>query len=361
MKVLLVGEYSGVHTDLAAALKKRGVFAATANNGDGFKDYKRDIDLKTAGRNKLHTFLNVVRKFYALYTCIKKNDFDVIQVINPKIFPGYFNNLFYKMLFRQRSKVFLLSCGEDVVVWKAYKSGVFRYYAFDGQLEKDLPKDARPWEDEYWMKFITDLSKKVSAIIPLCVEYKMAYEKYFGKLPFVPLSINCSLPVVYDTDKYEKITIYHGVNKGREGAKGSDIILEALKAISEKYADRVDVRVTHSIPFREYLNVLRKANIVIDQTSCYSVSMNALYSMLSGCVVLGGGEPEYLESIGAAETPVINILPDANDIFDKLSFLIENPEQIESMGKWSVDFVKAYHDVNKNSEKFIKIWEKYPQ
>ena len=37
---------------------------------------------------------------------------------------------------------------------------------------------------------------------------------------------------------------------------------------------------------------MKKANIVIDQTSCYSTGVNALIAMAQGKVVLGGAEPD---------------------------------------------------------------------
>ncbi|TOI27410.1 hypothetical protein CGI63_23185, partial [Vibrio parahaemolyticus] len=45
MRVLLLGEYSGVHTNLAMVLKELGHDVITVSDGDGFKSFPRDVDL----------------------------------------------------------------------------------------------------------------------------------------------------------------------------------------------------------------------------------------------------------------------------------------------------------------------------
>ena len=46
MKILLLGDYSNVHNTLAEGLKALGHDCVVASNGDHWKNYPRDIDLK---------------------------------------------------------------------------------------------------------------------------------------------------------------------------------------------------------------------------------------------------------------------------------------------------------------------------
>ena len=46
MKVLLVGEYSGVHNNLKKGLEKLGVKVILINGGDAWKSFGADIDRK---------------------------------------------------------------------------------------------------------------------------------------------------------------------------------------------------------------------------------------------------------------------------------------------------------------------------
>ena len=47
MKVLLVGEYSGVHNNLKRGLEKLGVKVILINGGDSWKNFDSDIDRKS--------------------------------------------------------------------------------------------------------------------------------------------------------------------------------------------------------------------------------------------------------------------------------------------------------------------------
>ena len=45
MKILLLGEFSNVHNNLAEGLRTLGHDVTTANGGHGWSNYHRDIDL----------------------------------------------------------------------------------------------------------------------------------------------------------------------------------------------------------------------------------------------------------------------------------------------------------------------------
>ena len=46
MKILLLGDYSNVHATLASALRTLGHEITLASDGDSWKNYPRDVDLK---------------------------------------------------------------------------------------------------------------------------------------------------------------------------------------------------------------------------------------------------------------------------------------------------------------------------
>ena len=46
MKVLLLGEYSGVHTNLSKALKEKGYLVDLIHNGDSYKEFDADYLIK---------------------------------------------------------------------------------------------------------------------------------------------------------------------------------------------------------------------------------------------------------------------------------------------------------------------------
>jgi glycosyltransferase involved in cell wall biosynthesis len=358
-RILLVGEYSGVHTDLADALKKRGHYVVTAHSGDSFKNYPRDFDLNITGKSKLSRLYEGAIKHYRFYRMIKKEKFDIIQFINPALFPPYLDNMLFAQIFKIKSKFVLLACGGDTLVWQAYKKGLYKYYPYDGLSAADLENTRSFYESERLNKLSDKIYNRVDKIIPLLVEYLMAYESQSAKIHFIPLSIDCNRigkEKFKDVSVGNKIKIYHPVSKGRETEKGSDIILKVLEKIGAEYQDRVEIITSQSISFEAYKKNLAGMDIVIDQIYSYSPSMNALYSMSLGKVVLGGAETEYLNQLNISSAPIINIIADFDDMYNKLVTIIKDPEQIKKIGKESLDFVRQYHSVEKTVVQFEKVW-----
>ena len=52
MKILLLGDYSNVHATLASALRTLGHEVTLASDGDSWKNYPRDVDLKRPSLGK---------------------------------------------------------------------------------------------------------------------------------------------------------------------------------------------------------------------------------------------------------------------------------------------------------------------
>jgi glycosyltransferase involved in cell wall biosynthesis len=360
MKILLLGEYSGVHTDLAIALKKRGYHVIAASNGNAYRDFPRDFDLGVKGRNKFTRYIRILYRYYSLIRLMQREKFDVIQLINPGIFPRQIERIVYKYLFRVKAKKFLLACGDDDVIWDAYREGIFRYYVFTWQLKHDMAGQKVYWDDPALRRLSKKLREHVHAVIPLCIEYKMAYDRIFPKLPFIPLSIDTQkLNFDIRNKNYDEIIIFHGWAKGREGAKGTFMIREALSRIEEKFGNRVKVVYSESLPFAQYKDLLARATIVVDQPNGYCPSMNALYAMFFGCTTLSGNEPEYLDIMGINGAPVVNILPDADDIYKKVEDLVLNPDNIKKIGMEAHQFVKDHHSVHLTVDKYLSVWENY--
>lgn len=80
--------------------------------------------------------------------------------------------------------------------------------------------------------------------------------------------------------------------------------------------------------------------------------------MAKGKVVFTGAEKEFLEHYGLQEDEVvINALPDLDYLVMKLSFLIENPQEIIAIGKRARTFIEKEHHYIKIAEKYLKVWE----
>ena len=80
MRILLFGEYSNVHHTLCEALRRAGHEVLLISDGDGWKDYPRDVDLRRTKEGPVGSLLYLSK----LATLLPKlRGYDVIQIVNP--------------------------------------------------------------------------------------------------------------------------------------------------------------------------------------------------------------------------------------------------------------------------------------
>jgi glycosyltransferase involved in cell wall biosynthesis len=80
--------------------------------------------------------------------------------------------------------------------------------------------------------------------------------------------------------------------------------------------------------------------------------------MAKGKVVFTGAEKEFEEYYNLTDKVAINALPNVASLVNELSFLIENPNEIQAIGKRARTFLVKEHDYIKVAEKYIDIWKK---
>ena len=96
-----------------------------------------------------------------------------------------------------------------------------------------------------------------------------------------------------------------------------------------------------------------KTDILLDQIYSYDQGYNALEAMALGKVVFTGGEKIFLKHYKISEDEVvINTLPDINYLVKKMSYLLNNPNEIKRIGRNAKKFVIKYHDSEKISGKY---------
>ena len=112
MRILLLGDYSNVHATLAAGLRELGHYVTVASDGDGWKNYPRDIDLR---RPSLSRWSSLRYYFELQWKCRKFRGYDVVQLINPVFLPLKGERIlpFYQDLRRYNKKVFMGAFGMD--------------------------------------------------------------------------------------------------------------------------------------------------------------------------------------------------------------------------------------------------------
>lgn len=360
MKILLVGEYSGLHNNLKEGLLKLGHEVVIASGGDGFKNLSTDISFRTGKQSKMLRFVDLTNKY--IKALPKMKDFDVVQFINPYIFSLVLgiNKKMIKYLIQHNKKSFLSVAGDDSVVlqyWQNEKNELMRYSWIPGKKEDDEANgEVNIWDYELMQEWNLYLAARVNGIIPIAYEYAQPYASFSKIRNTIPIPINTDSIIYHDNIVRDKLVVFHGLN--RRGAKGTKYIEEAFRILKDRYPDELELIIEGQLPYQVYVDIMDRANVIVDQVLSYSVGVNALIAMAKGKVVLGGGEVEAAKALHYRFCPVINILPDAMQIVDQIEHLLKNKDQIASIGLQSRHFVEEHHNYIKVAEQYLDVWQK---
>lgn len=362
MRILLIGEYSNVHWTLAEGLRALGHKVTVASDGDHWKDYRRDIDLKRKSLGKIDTIKYLLRlalKFPRF------KGYDIVQIINPifldlsaeRMYP------FYRYLRRHNKRLFMGAFGMDYYWVKAgLDCTTFRYSDFNlgDKLRHNADNDVfiADWYKGEKGRLTQFVAKDCDGIVSGLYEYDASYRPYFAhKMTFIPFPINTHTVSPIQHDGHSKVRFFIGIQKSRSEYKGTDIMLRALQRVANDYPDRCEIIKAESVPFEQYQQMMNTSDVLLDQLYSYTPAMNALLAMAKGLVVVGGGEPENYEILHENELrPIINVLPNEDDVYDKLKYLVLNPEYIPQLSKQSIEYIRKHHDHKKVASEYIDFW-----
>lgn len=377
MKILLVGEYSRLHNSLKEGLNSLNLDVTLIGTGDNFKDFPVDFSIapKITRSFPLLRFVNkvlvklfkidlqLVEKGIRFYFFLPKlKEYDIVQLINSNAIETYpfLSRLLLKKLFNQNHKIALLVCGEetpiiDYLLKNEMKYSILSPLFANQKLQnhysyslKYIRSDYRNTFDFITAKAITIITSDLDYKIPMMA---MGYQTQFIPNPINIKKIEFQPQIISDT-----IILFLGINESSAIKKGSHYFEKALKIIQEKYLDKVEVIITRSIPYKEYIEVYNKSHIVLDQVYGYDQGYNALEAMAKGKVVFTGAETEFMTHYNLSENVAINALPDVDYLVEQLSYLIENPNEIIAMGKRARQFIEKEHDYVKVAHQYLEIW-----
>lgn len=378
MKILLLGEYSRLHNSLKEGLELLGHQVLLVGTGDSFKQLPSDINVSSKIRKRF--FQN---KWWQLvyhisgYNHYKKDvyrnllkilpqltGYDVVQLINEDAFGIYPDDeiAFYQKVFDQNQKVFLSACGEDTYIIKYYDAGKMRYSILDPFKKRSGLKNESGYSYKYlqpaYQKLHDFVVEKVLGIIPSDLDYAIPYRSHPKALPMIPNPVNVDKIKFNPLKINDKINIFFGINRLSFYKKGSDIILEALENIKQKYTGKVHIILAENLSYDEYIQQYDAAHIFIDQLYSYDQGFNALEAMAKGKCVLTGAEKEFFEYYHLDDVPAVNVLPDKDDVVKKLSELIENPDRIQKISQNARRFIETHHHYKVIAQKYIDTWLK---
>ena len=379
MKILLIGEYSRLHNSLKEGLQKNGHKVTLLGSGDGFKNYSVDIKIDSIFFNlKLFKLfaklidrlfkisLNELEMYYKANKIISDlKGYDVVQLINENAFRTLpsLEILLIKTLMKNNEKLFLLSCGVDQKSVEHSLNSKFKYsiltpYFENPSLKKSF-KHILKYNTREYIKLHEFILANANGVISSDIDYHIPYIKEKKYLGLIPNPINLDKIKYKKIKSTDKIKILHGVNSKNYIKKGNVFFDKALKAIENKYDNKVEIITTIDLDYSEYIKSVENCHILLDQVYAYDQGYNALEAMAIGKVVFTGAEKEWLELYNIKENSVaINALPDHTKIIESLEWLINDPSKIMEISANAREFIEENHNYISIAEHYEKVWSK---
>lgn len=355
MNVLLFADLSGFQQALRDGLARHGVDVTLASSGDGFKaiggaDFQLGSHPDWGRARRLRHQVAILRLFAG---------HDVVQFVNPMRLAD--NRLINRALLRYvkatNGRMFSAICSLDHQVLAAYSSGKLRYGPY-GEARGDegpfrVDDDSFVATQAHYDAFIA----AVDGVIPISADYAVPYAGHPKMLGMIPA------PIRTDTLDYRpnlptlgRIVFQHGIQRGREGFKGTRTIVAALDWLKDTYPNDVEVLYPSNLPFVEYRDVLYRSNVVIDQCNSLAPGLNGLQAMAMGRVVLSGASPEHLASLGLDSSPLVPIVNDVDTIKAALVAILDNRAGLQDHGERSRAYVERHHDYVAVAGRYIERW-----
>ncbi len=376
MRIVIIGEFSSFSKNLSGGFRQIGHECFVFSHGDGFKKIAQEksksyeVAMPKPGHSlwgRINSILCQLRETMRLQAFVKKmakiQKFDAALIINPNFIrtkthfwqPHFTKNMIQSIVSNPQN-IYMSACGSDVPYfdyWKNY-SWKNRHIVEVGMSHYYTETTKRHFT--YCMSFI-------NKVIPVMYMYaeawrKSDYTKDCKTLPTIPLPVITANFQIKNELK-TKIVVFHGII--RPEVKGTPIIVEAMNRLQEKYPNEVECVAKGGIPLNEYLVLLNRTNILIDQVHSDSVGMNGLYALAMGKVVLSGNTPENQKEFNEYDCPIVNIMPDANHIFEELQKLVVNRDKIIELSKKSREYVERVHDAKVIAQKYIEVFERCNQ
>lgn len=366
-RILLMHEYSSVHYNLAEGLKALGYDVTLASSGDHWKNYPRDIDLKRD--NRWLYLLKLILIFPRF------RGYDVVQLINPIFLELKAERIkpFYRYLRRHNGLMVLCAMGDDYYCSlfcstydvQSHPENILGNISKCSDRTKTIHNEWIGTQKENLNRYIaSDCDGIVAGSHDYWHPYLNSSDKSHNgknikeKVTFIPLPIICPDKVVSPESK--KLRIFIGIQKTRTLNKGTDIMVDAAKALLKEYPDRVEIITAENVPFQEYSKLIDSCDILLDQIFTTSPGMNALLALSKGIIPVLGCHPEHYILVGESEyRPIINVEPSVESVYKQLENLILNPDSVTKLKAESRFYAMRNHDYIKVAGEYVQFYRSY--
>lgn len=360
MKVLLLGEFSGVHNNLKIGLLKYGIDVKVLNNGDGYKKFKSDGFLTIPHGEGL--ILNIIKFLLEKYYYYKFLQYDVIQFMHPSVLldAGFSHEFIFSVL--KKAKLSIVLCAGCDCQFAKYSDMIGVQTCTECEKRDIRNHKCRYKRDKKYQIYEKNFLNLIDVIIPTTWEYFKIYNDYdklyLNKLkPIILFPIDTE-KIEFDEIGHKKIIVFHPLN--REGFKGTAVIRQAFNILKSKYQNLADFIIDGKMPYDKYYEFIKKVDIIVDQLHSKTYGMSSLIGMAQGKVIMTGDSRESRKDSRTRymlEAPILDIGYTVDDIVIAISKLLENPDNINQLKIKGRKYAIKYHDTKLIARKYINLYK----
>lgn len=372
MKILLLGDASNCHRTLATGLRALGHEVVVASDGTHWMQTERDIDISRRLPGKaggLELYLRMLR-----LAATRFRGFDVVAVHNP-VFANLRPNRVRRLLDiirRNNTSLFLTALGTDTPYIQEcldpdspLRYSEFRHFGEPAPYAINHPEVERQWLSGPLRDYTDTFYSSIDGAAAILYEYYLSINRALPphKCAYTGLPIDTSsLTPVELPENPDKIRIFLGRHNYRMDIKGTDRFETAARRAIERHPGKAELIIVENRPYKEYLQLLRSAHVVLDQAYSYTPSTNALLAMAYGQCVVSGAEPEFYDLIGEngpdANRPIFNSPVDTDGMTALLEEIITSPPgALRQRGLRSRQFVVRHNDTATVARRFLTFWQ----
>lgn len=365
MKILFLGDYSNLHACLGARLKELGHDVTIVSDGGRYMDTRRDIllDRKPGKLGSIQYLAKVISLIPRL------RGYDIVQLANPHFLTLRPRKIryFFDILKRNNGSVFLTLAGNDYnFVKKCMEGEMFRFSEFKvGNEYTEYEKQSgvgRGWTAEDPRRLSEYMMDSLDGGMSVLAEYDMASKPILGeRLTFTGLPVDLSELPYAEPDLSGKVNFFFGIRSGMEVQKGTARLLEMCRKLGREYPDKCSVTRVSDIPLKEYLKLLAKSTVVVDQHYSYSPGTNGFQAMALGKVAATGGQPEFYEYMDEPDRGALiplSPLKSMDEWYETFRSFVLDPSPIPEMTREGRRIVERHNDVRIVANKFVAHWER---
>jgi len=358
MKLLLLGEYSGLHSNLNLICKEFGIDSFFSGSANGFRKLQSDLSFES---NIPGIFGRALTALNPIFNLHKLTNFDVVQAITFEQFHPLINDWLLKCILKTAERKFSLITGCDSFL-NNYLSQKHVYpeickecLRFDLKMETCVTKKYRSVMSQNLLYTLSD------RLIPMQIEYLNAfkdtcYTSKTTKVHRLPIYLkNFSPHKKKQINVRKKLRVLHGLN--RYGFKGTRIVEECCALLKKKNKSNILIDIKGKMPLLEYLEIIKDYDLIIDQLYMESWGYNALFAMAQGIPVISCTTDNALNAIGIHFNPFISIKPNAESLLNTLEFLSENYKLRNEYSEKSFNFIFNEHSHETIINQFLKTWK----